>query len=190
MELDIYQQKVSNVFGENRILKFGFIILLLATVGNWFTLESLIDKNRVIIVPVNPSGDLWVSGNEASIGYLRQMARYITNQIGNYTASTARNQFKELLHLYTADSYSEATSGFEQLSDKIERYPTISYRAVWDGNDPLSIDFGNTNMVINVTHERLVNGDVTRREKKKFIIDYHIVDGRFYIESIQDEDRK
>lgn len=188
MELKLYQQKVSNVFGENRILKFCFVVLLLVSIGNWMTLEGVLEKQRVVLVPVNASGDLWVSGEEASDSYLRQMARYITNQIGNYTASTARPQFEELLQLYTSGSYAEAKTGFEKLADEIERYPTVSSRTIWEGGIPLSIDFSETNMLIEVTKERLVNGDVTRREKRTVVIDYRIEDGRFSIESIQDRE--
>jgi len=187
VDINVYQQKVSNIFAENRLLKFGFLVLLIMSVSNWQAIQSASDQQRVVIVPTNPSGELWVKGSDASNQYLRQMARYVTSMIGHYTASTARSQFEELLMLFTPLTYADAKTGFETLSDQIEGYPTVSSRIIWVGNEPLKIDRDRSLMTVDVTRERLVNGDVTRREDKMLLIDYTIVDGQFQIETIQEK---
>jgi len=186
MDLNIYQKKVDNVFAENRILKFGFVVLLVMSIGNWHAINSAVDNQRVVIVPAAASGDFWISGNEASIPYLRQMARYVTGMISNYTAATARAQFEEILALYTPETYAEAKVSFEKLSDQIERHPTVSSRAIWSGQEPFKIDEENKIFIVSVTRERLVSGDVTQSENRFINIDYNITDGRFWIESIQE----
>lgn len=186
MELTVYQQKVANVFAENRLLKIGFGALLIMSIGNWHAINSAVDNQRVVIVPVSSTGELWISGGEASLPYLRQMARYLTGMVLNYTAATARAQFEEILTLYTPGSYATAKVSFEKLSDQIERHPTVSSRATWVTNQPLKIDEKNEILSISVMKERIVSGDVTQSERRIIEIDYDIVDGRFVIESIQE----
>lgn len=190
MKIDLYQKQVANVFAQNRLLKFGFLVLLLISVSHWQAIQTVMDKKQVVFIPLNASGDLWVSGSDASDQYLRQMARYISSMLGQYTASTARAQFEELLSLYSAENYAQAKTDFERLSDQIERYPTVSSRLIWVGKSPLRVDRAQQRIEIDVLRERLVNGDLTRKEKKQLLIQYDIVDGRFTVQSIQEQEVK
>ncbi len=190
MHVKYFNQFSSNLFAENKLLKFGFVVLLLIVVSNWQAINTSIDKHRTIIVPIGASGDLWVTGDDASDNYLRHMARYISSMVGNYTASSARYQFEELLSLYSPSTYAEAKTGFEKLSDDIERYPTVSSRATWLGRIPLFIDGPRKKMTIKIMKDRLVNGDVTRSVETDVVVDFYIADGRFWIKSINTKDDK
>lgn len=189
MNLNLFQQKTDNLFAENRLLKICFVLVLLISLSNWQAIRTAFKQQKTVVIPLSASGDLWVSGNQASETYLRHMARYLTAMIGNYTASTARRQFEEILHLYGPAHYAEAKTGFEKLSDQIERYPTVSSRVTWVGRDPMLLDEVSEKITIQLEKERLVNGDVTRTEDKTIEIDYYILDGRFWIEAINEKER-
>ncbi|MEJ2743455.1 MAG: TraE/TraK family type IV conjugative transfer system protein [Gammaproteobacteria bacterium] len=184
MNLKLYQQKSANLFAENRLLKFGFVTTLVMSLSNWHAINRAVDTQRVVLMPVPARGSLWITGTEASADYLRHMARHITNMMGNYTASTARRQFEELLPFYAPESYAAAKTGFESLADQIERYPTVSSRMVWVGDAPLTVD--QQTLTVRVKKERLVNGDVTRSDDKTWVIRYRIEDGLFQIIALEE----
>jgi hypothetical protein len=104
----------------------------------------------------------------------------------NYTAATARAQFEEILTFYTPETYAAAKVSFEKISDQIERHPTVSSRAVWQGSQPFKIDEAEKAFVISVTKDRLVSGDITQSDRREVRINYRISDGRFWIKSIQE----
>lgn len=184
MHIKRYKQASANLFAENKILKFGFVILLIIVVYNWQAMNTAADSKRTVLIPLGSASDVWVSNNDASDNYLRLMARYISAMVGNYTASSARRQFEELLSLYTPEVYAKAKTSFESQADNIERFPTISSRIMWQGDNSLKINEERRIMTITMLKDRLVSGSITRSTKVELAITFDINYGRFEIEAI------
>jgi len=180
MKLEIFQQRSSNLFAENRLLKFGLLTLIVISIMNWTAMQKAIDSTRTVIYPVGMSTGCQYWANGGSDECLRAMARYVTNQVGNYTASGARQQFEELLVLFAPESHSNAREYFDKLAAKIERYPNVSSRMVWSGNNALK-KVGDDKLVIKAQKARLVNGDTSRTETVTYEIKYEIRDARFWV---------
>ena len=51
MRMNIFMQKTSNLFTENRLLKFVIVILAMAVVVNSFLVTRAIKYQRVILIP-------------------------------------------------------------------------------------------------------------------------------------------
>lgn len=187
MELKVFRQKSANLFGENRLLKFAIMVLLAFSLSNWMAIREALNTTRTVLVPLGAQGDLWVSANDASDSYLRQTARYVTHMAFDYTASTARPQFEELLHLLKPDSYSNYKAAFDTLATDIERFPTVSSRHRWIGKSPLTVSGDRKQLVIQATKERIVDGQVTRQSDITMTIDFVIEDGQFWIKDMREE---
>lgn len=120
MKLDIFLQRNSNIFAENRLLKFAIIILGVAVVINTVGVFIALDKQRVILVPPVINSKLVVSGDKASDEYLKEFARYILGLALTYNPATARAQFSEILAVYDPSEFQSARKGLYELADKIE----------------------------------------------------------------------
>ncbi len=184
MRVDLYQQKTANLFAENRLLKFAMAAMVAVSLVNWNAARNALDSTKTVIVPVGARGMLEVSTASASDDYLRAMARYITHQLGTYTASTARHQFEEVLALFAPEHYAAAKHQFESLAEHIERYPNVASLIHWTGQAPLKR--AEDKLIISALKRRLVNGNTARADSVMYEIHYALREGRFWILNIKE----
>ena len=120
MNLDIFLQKSSNIFAENRLLKFVVVALGIAVVINTAGLFMALNSQRVILVPPTINSKISVSGDKASDEYLKEFTRYILSLALTYNPVNARSQFSELLAVYDPAEFQASRKELYELADKIE----------------------------------------------------------------------
>jgi conjugal transfer pilus assembly protein TraE len=120
VNLDIFLQKSSNIFAENRLLKFVVVALGLAVVINTAGLFMALNSQRVILIPPTINSKISVSGDKASDEYLKEFTRYILNLALTYNPVNARSQFSELLAVYDPAEFQASRKELYELADKIE----------------------------------------------------------------------
>ena len=175
----------SNLFAENRLLKAGFVVLLVMQVLSWSQLRTLASQQRETLIPLTYAGPMQISVSSAGDEYLLGMTRHVLDLVGNYTAATARKQFSELLRLFPPETYGEAEGNFKRLADMIERYSTVASRVTMVG-DPKT---DGSTIVVQAIKERLVNGVPTTHIETRFQITYAIRNGRFWVLSIDEAEK-
>jgi len=186
MNLNIFKQKAANVYAENKLLKLAFTALLLMSIFNFMAIKDAMNSTRTVILPVGAQGDLWVSANNASDTYIRQVSRYITFMLGNYTASSARAQFEELLIMFSPGTFAGYKTALEKLADDIERFPTISSKVTWVGRTPVLVNENRTKVTVRAVKDRLVNGEIARSTEVDIVITFYFEDGRLWIKDIEE----
>ena len=72
-----YLQGSSNLFEENRLLKFAIVGLFGVTAVLGAVIYTSNQNQRTVVVPFGAGGDLYVTGNRPSPEYLRTMTRNI-----------------------------------------------------------------------------------------------------------------
>ena len=182
---NLFVQDSSNVFAENRLLKFGFVAVVIFAGLQTATISSKLDEQRVHLIPIGGQGDFVISGSTASDDYLRSMSRYIVHMAGDLSAATARRQLNELLPLIHPDEYSRYRDLFTKLADGIERYPTVSYVVQWRGNRDIKKVGDNTIHVAGVK-KRIVGDSVTSTENVTYQISYALEQGQFWLTGIKE----
>ncbi len=120
MNLDIFLQKSSNIFAENRLLKFVVLALGIAVVINTVGLFRALNSQRVILVPPTINSRISLSGDKASDEYLKEFTRYILSLALTYNPVNARSQFSELLAMYDPADFQASRRELYELADKIE----------------------------------------------------------------------
>lgn len=187
MELKVYTDKLSNLTAENRLLKFVVVVIGCAVLANTFIMLGMTRRARTIIVPpalvspalVSPglSAKVEISGDQASDGYLELMTRYVTGLALNYTPATAREQFGELLALYSPDAFPVARKTFYALAGTVE---TANVSSVFT---PGSIKVDRMRGVIDATGIQRQfaqdGGPLGPDKETTYEISYRISDGRF-----------
>jgi len=75
MRTKIFLQQTSNLFTENRLLKFVIIVLALAVVVNSFLVNRAVRNQRVILIPPKLTGTIEFVEGKPSDQYIRDLAR-------------------------------------------------------------------------------------------------------------------
>jgi conjugal transfer pilus assembly protein TraE len=177
VNLDIFLQKSSNIFAENRLLKFFVVALGIAVVINTAGLFMALNSQRVILVPPTINSKISVSGDKASDEYLKEFTRYILNLALTYNPVNARSQFSELLAVYDPAEFQASRKELYELADKIENTKASSAFYI--------------HAIVNDTEKRRLEVTGTKRTYmvdqkaedtlKVYLIDYRFENGKFIL---------
>lgn len=163
----------------NRLLTAAFLILLALNIVNTISLQRARTLTQTVIVPIGGGQGMSVGHGKASDEYLRHMARYVTQMVGTYTASTARPQLQELLAIFAPEVVGKAQGEFEKMALQIERFPSIASVMRWQGEQALRVKPGL--LQVAAAKDRLVNGSVSATTALHYCIEYRIDESRFWV---------
>ena len=183
MLLNIFLQKTSNVFAENKLLKFVVIAQGLVLIWCVFKVEAIKGNIRTVIQPPVINSKIEISGSWTSDSYIKEYIRYISALVWNYSPGTARNQFAELLVSWHPSAYESAKQRLYIMADQIEKTGSASVFYI----SKVVNDSGKH--TIEVTGNRLL----TMQEKpieqaiKTYVVSYKVENGRFWIQGIEEK---
>jgi len=117
---DRYLSLLSRVTQENALLKLAVVALTVISFLQYRESSECQKQANTILLPPGATETMEVSTTKADEAYLRQISRYVASLAFNYTPSTARGQFSELLALYSPDAYPAARANLEKMASTIE----------------------------------------------------------------------
>jgi conjugal transfer pilus assembly protein TraE len=120
VKADIFVQKTSNLFVENRLLKFAVGAMAVAVCFNSLMVYRAVKYQRVVLIPPAMTGTIEFVQGKPTEAYIKDMSRKIVNLAATYSPPTARGQFDDLLSLYTSEAYPEASKSWYSLAGRIE----------------------------------------------------------------------
>ncbi|MBA4090133.1 MAG: conjugal transfer protein [Sphingobium sp.] len=179
-----YLQGSSNLFEENRLLKFAIVGLFGVTSVLGLVIYSSNQNQRTVIVPFGASGDLYVTGNTPSAAYLRTITRNIVGLAGTYSAYSADRQFQELLTLVHPTAYNGVRDSLNAILDELADNPTLSIATYIRADQPVVM----TDREIAVPVEKVrVIGGVIRKFRGTLRIRFALDNGRFWLTALSEE---
>ncbi|PXA84724.1 conjugal transfer protein [Nostoc sp. 3335mG] len=179
-----YLQGSANLFEENRLLKVAIVGLFGITAVLGLLIYTSNQNQRTVVVPFGAGGDLYVTGNKPSEGYLRTVTRNIVSLAGTYSAYSADRQFQELLSIVHPSAYDQVRDGLNQLLDELADNPTLSIATYIRSDQP--VIFTNSDIVVPVEKVRVIGG-VIRKFRGNLRIGYAIDNGRFWLTRLTEE---
>jgi len=177
VNLDIFLQKSSNIFAENRLLKFVVVALGIAVVINTAGLFMALNSQRVILVPPVVNSKISISGDKASDEYLKEFARYILNLALTYNPVNARSQFSELLAVYDPAQFQVSRKELYELADKIENTKASSAFYI----QSIINDTEKRRLEITGTKKTYMVDQKAEDTLKVYLIEYRIDNGKFIL---------
>lgn len=177
MRLDRFIQKSSNLYAENRLLKFAMLVIGGAVLVNTVMLYRVLDRERTVIHPPGANDDYKVSGRWADPVYLREISQYICAQALTYSPTTARRQFEELLPLYAPEKFPAAREVLYALAETVELADATSVFFVQKIEET---EAGRRLEIAGIRRE-YVKDQQTEEKPKVFTLEYRIENGRFWI---------
>lgn len=112
MKLDRYVSSVSQLFVNNRLLKFVVIVLAGMQLLNYVSMREMQENQITVIVPMGLSETVEVGGNFADETYLAAMAVYVAQLLYSTTPVTVESQTKNMLKLFSADYYQKESDEY------------------------------------------------------------------------------
>lgn len=183
MLLKNFLQQSSNVFAENRLLKFVVVVQCLVLIWCVYKVEDIKGNIRTIIQPPVINSKIEVSGAWTSDAYVKEYIRYVSSLVWNYSPGIARNQFAELLVSWHPSVYQSAKQRLYILADQIEQTSSASVFYI------NKIEHNVDRREIEVTGNRLLTmqNKPVEQAMKVYIVTYKVENGRFWILGIEEK---
>jgi len=179
-----YVQGSSNLFEENRLLKFAIVGLFGITAVLGAVVHTSDQKQRTVVVPFGAGGDLYVTGSKPSASYLRTITRNIVALAGTYSAYSADRQFQELLSIVHPSAYNSMRDGLNGILDELAGNPTLSIATYIRPDQP--VQWTDRDILVPVEKVRVIGG-VIRKFRGNLRIRYAVENGRFWLISLTEE---
>ncbi|CAM8668331.1 TraE/TraK family type IV conjugative transfer system protein [Sphingobium cupriresistens] len=179
-----YLQGSSNLFEENRLLKFSVLGLFGITAVLGIALYTSAQNQRTVVVPFGAGGDLYVTGGKPSAAYLRTMTRNIVALSGTYSAYSADRQFQELLSIAHPTAYNGLRDSLNAILDELANNPTLSIATYIRPDQPVT--WTDRQILVPVEKVRVIGG-VIRKFRGNLRIRYIVDAGRFWLLSLAEE---
>lgn len=182
MKLNRSLEKISNLSGENRLLKLTIMIIGCACIISAYFSFHAVRYQKTVILPAAVDSRIIIRGNEINSDYLKLFTRYVLNLVFTYTPSNYPGQANDLLKLCTPEFYPVMQSKIYKVEHSVKKlgitsayYPSI-----------LTIDKGKKEIVVSGLRFQSAHGREIEKQMKKYLVKYKIIDGRFYLDGIQE----
>jgi conjugal transfer pilus assembly protein TraE len=181
MNTSLYLQKASNLFVENRLLKFVIVVMALAVAFNSLLVYRAVRYQRVVLIPPQMTGTVEFVQGRPTDEYIRDLSRRIVSLAATYSPPTARAQFEELLAHYAPEAYPEASRTWYSLAGRVEesQVSSVFYLEKITLRENTIETFGKLTQFAGETK--------LAETSRTYLIDYQIRDGRFYILSFKEK---
>ncbi|MBA4091040.1 MAG: conjugal transfer protein [Sphingobium sp.] len=179
-----YLQGSSNLFEENRLLKFAITGLFGISCVLGVVTYSSSQSQRTVVVPFGAGGDLYVTGTKPSETYLRTMTRHIVALSGTYSPYSADRQFQELLSIVHPSAYNAVRDSLNRILDELEQNPTLSIATFIREDQPVA--WTDREILVPVEKVRVIGG-VVRKFRGNLRIGFAVDAGRFWLTQLSEE---
>lgn len=182
MHLKIYQNRLSNLWAENRLLKFVVVVLAGGCIACICLSLRAMDKQRVVILPPVVDRRVVISGNEVNEDYVKLFARYTTSLFLNYSPATFSIQAEDLLKLASPEAFPTLRKSLMQIKDTVER---LHVSSVFYPHE-ITVDAEQRKITVKGMMRRYAQRSMVDEGIGVYLIRYKIIDGRFFVDGIKD----
>ena len=183
MKVDKFLQQTSNIFTENRLLKFVIVVLGIAVSINTLLVYRAVKYQRVVLIPPKMTGTVEFVRGVPTDNYLKDMCRKIVNLALTYTPATARSNFSDLLKMYDPENYPKAQEVWYSLADRIEDSKVTSVFYI----QQIKVLKNSSLEITGDLRQYTAAGDLFKNQTSVYLIDYRISDGTMYLKSIKEK---
>jgi conjugal transfer pilus assembly protein TraE len=179
LKLKVFTSRMSNLFAENRLLKFVVAVLAMCLIFNSFMVYRAVKYERVVIVPSKLQESIEFVHGKPNDAYVKDTVRDISSLATIYTPATARKQFEKLLTYYAPEAYPEGSKAWYILAGMIEDAKTSSVFFIQ------SINLKENTAEIFGELKQFTGDTLFLGETRTYIVEYRFLDGRFQIISFR-----
>lgn len=182
MNVKFFEKLMSNIFAENRLLKFCMVVMLAISVVNYVTLQKAIGTHKTILVPAQLNTRVQILGDKASDEYIKMFAQVASGLAFTYTPQTVAGNFGELLTMFAPDAYPTTKKILTELAESIAAQKVAN--VFYIQSQGIVVDSEHNKFTVKGDQVRWVEGTRLDTLPKQFEFGYKMVDGRFLLTSL------
>ena len=122
MKMQKFMSDFKNTKASNNFLRFLIVALITIIVAEGIIMLNLMDKQRVIVVPINVDRKFSITGDTASPEYVEMMIRQTIYLKENFTPETVRENFKAFLSLIAPQYYRQVEKKLMNTANELIKY--------------------------------------------------------------------
>ncbi len=177
MKFDVYLSRMSNIYAENRLLKFAVVVMCVMSIYSMYALNRAVRYQKVILVPSFIDERIVISGDDAHESYIKLFAQNSANYLLSYTPQTCEGQFSELLKFIHPSQYAAYKESFAKILKTTRDLQVTSNFYV----SSLEVNRKKNKITVHGMRHRYTGVTLIAKTAELHEIIYRIVNGRFSI---------
>ncbi len=184
MEFTLFQNKVSGLIAENRLLKFAVFVTSVSTIVCMFMAVHAAKTQRTIILPPVVDKRIVISGTKVNNDYIRLYSRYITSLLLCWHPSSIASNFTDLLTLATPEHFAVLEN---RLTDTQITMKKIHASSMFYPSQ-IKIDQKKKFFTVTGTRRLFTSATVLENTVRSYRVDYVITNGRLFVKNISEQE--
>jgi type IV conjugative transfer system protein TraE len=183
MNFKAYRNQVSNLFTQNRLLKFVIVVLAVLIIWLTFAFMRASNNRTTIIIPKGLDKVVTMQGGEFDTQYLTVMGSFVSQLYWNFNPAHVVGQYQQLATLLAPEVFPALSTNLFAISEAHERNEVTMTYLVSDIQTELQ-----PNRVITVkgTQTKYILGNRVSGGEQTLRIGYATKSGRFQVLSIEE----
>jgi len=177
MKLSNYLSMASNLYGENRLLKFVVVVMCIMTTFNTCSVMRAQTMEKIVLTPNRITDDMWIAGDKASEQYIRNFVMDVMSYYLTYHPANVRTNFDNLLKMYHPTEFDRAKKYLSDLASRVEESKASSSFYM----TKLVNDEKKHQLEITGVRVMIINEKVAEQVTRNYTLEYRIESGRFSI---------
>jgi conjugal transfer pilus assembly protein TraE len=184
MKTSRFLQRSSNLFEENRLLKFIFVVMALAFCFNSVQVNRALNFQRTVLIPPQMTGTIEFVHGQPTESYIKDLSRTLTHLAGTYSPATARSQFDALLRYYHPEAFPAASESWYSLASRAEDSLVSSVFYL----DKITVKENEMAIEVFGALRQWAGKTPLEDTSRTYVIRYRIEDGRFFVLSLLEKE--
>jgi type IV conjugative transfer system protein TraE len=185
MRLDKYITAWKNIEHIMNVYKFCFLVAVGGIVYLLFVNQSLVDKQKTVIIPSTLHAKVEVSANDASPSYIRAMADYFTDLLYDYTPYNISKKYQEFYAFMDKEILHKFQSKLDERVMRVKKMHIVQDFQIKD-----IVLLPEMRCLVRGETKRFADGEFIGREDKNIVLSYKIIKGGIYVTGIKEIDNR
>ncbi|EJJ0671543.1 hypothetical protein C3D80_20260 [Cronobacter sakazakii] len=183
---------------EKKQTRVFLILVLVLSALTYKKVDDLESKQKLVIVPYGAkSSDLLITGESASSGYMRSIARLIITDYGSVSRTNVDEKFSEILSMVYPDRVEAVRRQLNERAKYFKQFNSVSQVMELMNDQPMTITENHAGINYKTDAKKKYRFEMSMEQRKiigdkanppetiKGYIDYTIAEGRIWILDIQ-----
>ncbi|EJL7720585.1 TraE/TraK family type IV conjugative transfer system protein [Cronobacter sakazakii] len=183
---------------EKKQTRVFLILVLVLSALTYKKVDDLESNQKLVIVPYGAkSSDLLITGESASSGYMRSIARLIITDYGSVSRTNVDEKFSEILSIVYPDRVEAVRRKLNERAKYFKQFNSVSQVMELMNDQPMTITENHAGInyktdaknkyrfEMSMEQRKIIGDKANPPETIKGYIDYTIAEGRIWILDIQ-----
>ena len=186
MHIQKFIDKFDNLRAENRLLKFVILMIGAGCVISSIISLKAVKYQKVIILPPAVDKRIVIQGSSVNAEYIELFSKYAMGLLLNYTPQIYDDQITDLLKITSPRYYPALNRKMLEMKENVKRLviTSVFYPQI------LRINQEKQEIKILGLRIQTAQGQEVERTEKIYILKYQMINGRFYVDGIEEVEKK